>query len=189
MNNKKLLSQGLYLEYITLAWNIIGCLILLVLLHTTSISLFGFGVDSTIEILASTVVIWQLKAINKDREKLAEKMIGISFILLSIYILVEVYFSLNQHIYSEVSLLGGVWLFITAVVMFALAYGKSVIGKKLNNPVLKAEAKVTVIDGLLAVSVLVGLLLNAVFGLWWADAVASLVIVWYGMREALHVLR
>ncbi|MCX6756081.1 MAG: cation transporter [Candidatus Nomurabacteria bacterium] len=134
------------------------------------------------------VVIWQLKAINKNNEKLAERMIGVSFILLSIYILIEVYFSLTSGIHSQVSLLGGIWLFVTALVMFALAYGKSVVGKKLDNPVLKAESKVTVIDGLLATSVLVGLLLNAVFGLWWADAVASLVIVYYGIQEAIHTL-
>lgn len=189
MDKNKLLKQGLLLEYTTLAWNIVGCIILLLVLKTNSISLFGFGIDSAIEILASTVVIWQLKAINKDKEKLAEKMIGISFILLSIYILIEVYFSLTQRIHSQVSLLGGVWLFITAVAMFALAYGKSVVGKKINNPVLIAEAKVTVIDGLLAVSVLVGLVLNTYFGLWWADAVAGLVIVYYGLREASHTLK
>lgn len=189
MHQKKLLKQGLFLEYITLSWNIVGCIILLFLLNTPSISLFGFGIDSAIEIFASLVVVWQLKAINKSREKLAEKLIGISFVSLSLYILVQVYFSLTDYIHTPVSTTGIIWLFITAVVMFLLAYGKSVVGKKLNNRVLISEAKVTVIDGLLATAVLVGLLLNSYFGLWWADSVASLVIVYYGIREAMHVLR
>lgn len=189
MNTQKLLRRGLGLEYITLGWNVVGCVILLFLIKAPSLSLFGFGIDSAIEILASVIVVWQLKAVNKDKEKLAEKMIGISFILLSIYILVEVYFSLIGKMHAAGSIVGIMWLALTAVAMFLLAYGKKKTGEALHNPVLQAESKVTLIDGLLATSVLVGLLLNVVFGLWWADAVASLVIVYYGICEAIHVLK
>lgn len=189
MNTQKLLRRGLGLEYVTLGWNVVGCAILLFFLKAPSLSLFGFGIDSAIEILASVIVVWQLKAVNKDKEKLAEKMIGISFILLSVYILVEVYFSLTGKIHPANSIVGIVWLALTAVAMFLLAYGKKKTGEALGNPVLKAEAKVTLIDGLLATSVLTGLLLNMVFGLWWADAAASLIIVYYGICEAIHVLK
>ena len=187
--NTHLLKQGLLLEYGTLLWNIGGCgIVIFLALKANSLALFGFGIDSVIEILASVIVIWQLKAINKDKEKLAERMIGISFILLSLYILIQAYIAVTKQIHPQPSVLGIVFLVITALVMFFLAYGKKIVGKKLNNPVLIAEAKVTVIDGLLAVAVLIGLLLNAYFGLWWADTVASLVIVYYGVREAVHTL-
>jgi divalent metal cation (Fe/Co/Zn/Cd) transporter len=73
---------------------------------------------------------------------------------------------------------------VTAAAMFALAHGKSRTGRLLDNPVLTAEARVTVIDGLLAVAVLLGLTLNAALGWWWADPVAGLVIVYYAVREA-----
>ena len=72
---------------------------------------------------------------------------------------------------------------VTASVMFALAWGKRVTGRQLGNPVLTKEAGVTIVDGLLAVAVLIGLLLNATVGWWWADPLASLVIVGYGLRE------
>ena len=68
--------------------------------------------------------------------------------------------------------------------MFTLAVGKARTGKAPANPVLITEGKVTFIDGLFAVAVLVGLVLNAAAGAWWADAVAGLVIVYYGVREA-----
>ena len=73
--------------------------------------------------------------------------------------------------------------------MFALAYGKSSTGAALGNRVLETEARVTIIDGLLALAVLVGLVLNAALAWWWADPLAALVIVYYGLREGRAALR
>jgi divalent metal cation (Fe/Co/Zn/Cd) transporter len=70
--------------------------------------------------------------------------------------------------------------------MFALAYGKADTGRKLNNRVLQTEARITVIDGALAAAILIGVLLNAAAGWWWADPLAALVLVFYGAREARH---
>ncbi len=70
--------------------------------------------------------------------------------------------------------------------MLALAYGKRDTGAKLGNPVLSAEARVTLIDAILALAVLLGVLLNASIGWWWADPIAGLVIVYYGVREGVH---
>jgi divalent metal cation (Fe/Co/Zn/Cd) transporter len=79
-----------------------------------------------------------------------------------------------------------VWLAATFIAMLLLAYGKRVMGKQLGNVVLMTEGHVTLIDAYLAGSVLIGLNLNALFGLWWADLLASLVIVYFGMREGIH---
>jgi divalent metal cation (Fe/Co/Zn/Cd) transporter len=68
--------------------------------------------------------------------------------------------------------------------MFSLAAGKSKVGTALNNPVLKAEGRVTMIDGILATAVLVGLILNTFAGWWWADPVAGYIILYYALREA-----
>lgn len=87
------------------------------------------------------------------------------------------------------SLVGIVWLALTAAAMFALAAGKRVTGRALDNRVLQTEARVTMIDGLLATAVLVGLILNAAVGWWWADPAAALVIVYYGLRERSQGLR
>jgi divalent metal cation (Fe/Co/Zn/Cd) transporter len=81
------------------------------------------------------------------------------------------------------------WTAITAVVMFALATGKLRIGAALNNPVLRIEGRVTMIDGVLATAVLLGLTLNAIVGWWWADPVSGYVILYYAIREARASLR
>jgi divalent metal cation (Fe/Co/Zn/Cd) transporter len=67
--------------------------------------------------------------------------------------------------------------------MLALAYGKALTGRGLGNPVLTTEGRVTLVDAYLAGAVLIGLVLNAAFGWWWADPVAGFVIVFYGIRE------
>ncbi len=75
-----LVMRGLRLEYATLAWNVVGCCVVLAAAYgARSVALIGFGIDSIIEIFASMVVVWQLKTINKDKERLAERLIGIAF--------------------------------------------------------------------------------------------------------------
>lgn len=81
------------------------------------------------------------------------------------------------------SVLGIFWTSATAVVMFALATGKARTGAALDNLVLRTEGRVTMIDGILACAVLIGLLLNALFGWWWADPAAGYALVYYGARE------
>ena len=86
--------------------------------------------------------------------------------------------------------LGGIaWLAATLVAVLLLAFGKRATGRQLKNEVLLTEGKVTLVDAYLAGAVLVGLLLNALFGWWWADPLASLVFVYYGVREGAHALR
>ncbi len=72
---------------------------------------------------------------------------------------------------------------MTAAVMFALAAGKARTGRALGNPVLRTEGRVTMIDGILATAVLMGLALNAALGWWWADPAAGYVLVCYATRE------
>jgi divalent metal cation (Fe/Co/Zn/Cd) transporter len=71
--------------------------------------------------------------------------------------------------------------------MFTLAAGKARTGTALDNPVLKTEGRVTLIDGLLATVVLLGLLLNSLTGLWWADPAAGYVLVYYALREVKEI--
>jgi divalent metal cation (Fe/Co/Zn/Cd) transporter len=79
--------------------------------------------------------------------------------------------------------LGIVWTAVTAAVMFALAVGKARTGTALGNPVLRTEGRVTLIDGILAAAVLLGLVLNAALGSWWADPAAGYLLVFYAARE------
>jgi divalent metal cation (Fe/Co/Zn/Cd) transporter len=123
-----------------------------------------------------------------ERERRALRVIGVAFLLLAAYIAAQSVYVLAAEAHPHRSLLGIVWLALTAVVMFALAAGKRVTGRALGNRVLQTEARVTLIDGLLATTVLLGLILNAALGWWWADPAAAFVIVYYGLREGRHAL-
>jgi divalent metal cation (Fe/Co/Zn/Cd) transporter len=162
----------------------VGCWIVLAAAYAArSVALAGFGIDSVIEIVASLIIVWQLKAMNQDKEQLAERLIGTAFLLLADYLTVQSAIVLLTSFHPKTSPLGMVWLALTVGAMLLLAFGKGRIGRELANPVLLKESKVTVVDGILAGAVLLGIGLNALFGLWWADPVASLVIVIYGLRE------
>jgi divalent metal cation (Fe/Co/Zn/Cd) transporter len=184
------IRRGLLLEYLTLGWNVVGVVIVVVAAYRArSVALAGFGLDSLIEIFASIIVVWQLLGVNQHRERLALRLIGIAFFALALYILVQIGVTLLTQTRPAPSIAGIVWLAATFIAMLLLAYGKRVTGKQLGNVVLMTEGHVTLIDAYLAGSVLIGLILNALFGLWWADLLASLVIVYYGIREGMHALR
>ncbi len=185
-----LLRRGLILEYITLGWNVVGVVIVVIAAYLAhSVALAGFGLDSLIEIFASIVVVWQLTGANMHRERLALRLIGIAFIALVIYIIAQLLYTLLTGTHATPSIGGIVWIAATFIVMLLLAFGKRVTGQQLQNEVLLTEGRVTLVDAYLAGAVLVGLILNALFGWWWADPLASLVIVYYGIREAIHALR
>jgi divalent metal cation (Fe/Co/Zn/Cd) transporter len=185
-----LIRRGLLLEYITLGWNVVGVVVVVTAAYMArSVALAGFGLDSLIEIFASVVVVWQLLGVNQQRERLALRLIGMAFFALALYILAQIVVVLLTQTRPSPSIAGIVWLTATFIAMLLLAYGKRVTGRQLGNVVLMTESHVTLIDAYLGGSVLIGLILNALFGLWWADLLASLVIVYYGIREGIHALR
>jgi divalent metal cation (Fe/Co/Zn/Cd) transporter len=182
-----LLRRGLYLEYITLGWNVVGVAIVgLAALKAHSVALAGFGLDSLIEIFASVVVVWELTGTGKGRERTALRLIGTAFFALALYILLQAGYTLATRAHPATSVGGIVWLAITGVVMLLLAWGKDVTGTQLDNAVLRTEGHVTRVDAYLAGAVLIGLVLNAAFGWWWADPLTGLVIVYYGLKEGWH---
>jgi divalent metal cation (Fe/Co/Zn/Cd) transporter len=186
-----LLRRGLALEYITLAWNVIGVIVLAVTaLAAGSVALAAFGIDSLIEILASTMVIWQLKGTDTaDRTIPALRVIALAFAGLAVYITAQSTIVLINGDQPGHSITGAAWLAVTALVMFALARGKSDTGRRLDNTVLRTEARITVVDGALATIILLGVVLNSAIGWWWADPTAALVIVLYAIGEAQHAWR
>lgn len=180
--------RGLALEYATLGWNVVGVVILAITaISARSVALGAFGIDSLIEILASTVVVWQLNGTDTaERTVPALRVIAVAFVALAIYIAVQSALVLAGGSHPGRSVTGAVWLGVTALAMFALARGKAETGRRLGNAVLRTEARITQIDGALATVILVGVVLNAAFRWWWADPAAALVLVLYGGREALH---
>jgi divalent metal cation (Fe/Co/Zn/Cd) transporter len=183
--NGALLRRGRGLEAATLAWNVVGIVILAIAaLHAHSVALAGFGLDSLIEIGASTVVLWELSGTSAQRQRRALRLIAAAFLALATYLTIQTVIVLAAGYHPGHSRLGIAWTAVTAAAMVTLAAGKTRTGHQLANPVLITEGRVTLIDGLLAVAVLLGLLLNTTIGWWWADPAAGLVIVYYALKEA-----
>jgi divalent metal cation (Fe/Co/Zn/Cd) transporter len=183
--NQHLLHRGQVLERLTLLWNVVGVVVLaFTALEARSVALAGFGLDSVIEIGASTVVLWELSGTGQDRQKKAMRFIGSAFVGLSIYLAIQSTIVLVVGFHPHHSSMGMAWTTLTALVMFALAAGKKKTGEALGNPVLLAEGRVTMIDAILATAVLAGLALNTFVGWWWADPVAGYLLLYYAVREA-----
>ena len=183
-----LLRRGIRLEYATLAWNVgEAVLVLIAAAIAHSVALAGFGLDSVLEIFASVVVIWQLTGGRPEREKVALHLIGGAFLVIALYIATESTRTLLIHAHPRASALGMASLGATTVAMVGLGIAKGRLGRRLDNPVLRTEARVTITDGYLAVSILIGLLLNATLRWWWTDPAAAFVIVFYGLKEAWEV--
>jgi divalent metal cation (Fe/Co/Zn/Cd) transporter len=185
---RALVRRGFALEWATLGWNVAGIIVLSFAAVTArSVALAGFGLDSLIEIGASTVVIWELSGTGADRQRRGLRLIGYAFAALAVYLLVQSTVVLATGYHPRHSLPGIAWTAVTAAVMFALAAGKGRTGRALDNPVLRTEGRVTAIDAILATAVLLGLVLNAVAGWWWADPAAGYVLVYYAAREVREI--
>jgi len=181
----RLLRRGFILEWATLGWNVVGVAVLgTAALVARSVALAGFGLDSLIEISASIVVISELSGHGEARHRRALRLIGVAFAVLAVYLAVQSTLALASGYHADHSPAGIAWTATTAGVMFTLAVGKARTGAALNNPVLRTEGRVTLIDGVLAAAVLLGLVLNSTAGWWWADPLAAYVLVYYGTREA-----
>lgn len=185
---RALVRRGFMLEYLTLAWNIAGIVVLAIAaISASSVALAGFGLDSLIEIGASTVVVWELSGTGTERQRRGLRLIGYAFAALAAYLLIQSTVVLVTGYHPRHSPLGIAWTAVTALAMFALAAGKARTGRALDNPVLRTEGRVTTIDGILATAVLLGLILNAALGWWWADPAAGYVLVYYAAREVREI--
>ncbi len=129
---------------------------------------------------------------SRDRAARALVLIGVAFLALSLYLAVQGVVVLVTRFHPHHSSLGIICTAITVLIMFWLAAQKSRVGRALANEVLITEGRVTMVSGILATGVLIGLALNASLGWWWADPAAGFVILFYALREgreALHHAR
>ena len=152
-----------------------------------SLALVAFGLDSLVEIFASTVVIWNLRDDRRDpgdrRIHRALRLIAGAFWTLAAFLIVMSVRGLALGERPEDSPLGIAYLAITAVVMFGLARLKRVTASELASETLGAEAAMTFLDGCLSTGILLALVLNARFGWWWTDATAALVVAGFAINE------
>ncbi len=182
-------SRALTLEYVTIAWNV-GEAVLTIALGSVagSLALIGFGTVSIVEVFASSVVVWHLRAghgaDHPTRTRLALRLIALAFLVLAAVLAVAALNDLTTGRRAEESPLGIAYLALAAVVMFSLAGAKRRTAARLRSAPLHSEAKVTFLDGVLSTSTLIGLALNAFVGWWWADPAAALVVALAAVNEA-----
>ncbi len=143
----RLFQRGLLLEYLAMAWDVVGTAIVIVaVLRAGSAALAGFGPDRLIEISASSIVIWQLRGAQQGRERTALRLIGAAVFMLAAYVLAQSAWVLLTGQRPGASLSGIVWLAATVMVMLLLAWVKPVTGRRFGNSVLQTEARVMLVD-------------------------------------------
>lgn len=179
-----LTRRALRLEYATIGWNAVEAVVAVAAgLAAGSIALVGFGLDSSIEIFAAGVVVWRFHGTSPEREAVALRLIGVSFLLLAAYVGGQSIVNLVAGATPDESTVGIVLTALSLVVMPVLAYGKSRTAAAMGSRVLEAEAAETWLCAWLSAIVLGGLALNAWLGWWWADPVAGLGITALAVRE------
>jgi divalent metal cation (Fe/Co/Zn/Cd) transporter len=190
-------QKGLMAEYFTVGWNVIEGLIAITAgVIAGSIALVGFGLDSYIEVASGSVLIWRLRKhgfSDQEEEEAAEKkailFVGITFFLLSIYV---VYESGRKLLFQEPvgeSLVGIILAVVSLIVMPMLALYKKKIAVEINSRALRADALETLACSYLSLTLVVGLGANAIFGWWWADPIAALAMVYFLIREGMEAIQ
>ena len=187
--------HGRRLEYFTIAWNALEGLVAVVAgAIAGSISLVGFGIDSFIEVTSGSVLLWRMSVDaevqrREVNERRALRIVGVSFLLLAAYIAYESVLDLWSRRAPEHSIPGIVLACVSLVVMPLLSKAKRKVGRALGSAAMHADAKQTEFCTYLSAVLLAGLLLNASFGLWWADPLAALVMVPIIAKEGIEGLQ
>jgi divalent metal cation (Fe/Co/Zn/Cd) transporter len=186
--------RGRWLEYVTIGWNSLEAVIAIGAgLVAGSIALVGFGLDSIIEVSSGAALLWRLHMDAPEKreraEQIALKLVGISFLLLAAYVAFDAAKSLFTHEPPEASYVGIGLAALSLVVMPFLARAKRKVAASINSRALQADSRQTDICAYLSAILLGGLLLNALWGWWWADPVAALVMTPIIVKEGVEALR
>ncbi len=195
MNRSALAQRGRRLEYFTIGWNSLEGLIAVGAgLLASSISLVGFGADSFIEVTSGAALLWRMSGDadhrqREYRERITLRIVGACFLALAAYVAFEAARDLVRRTESDTSRIGIALACVSLVVMPLLSRAKRNVGRAMGSAAMHADAKQTEFCTYLSAILLGGLLLNAAFGLWWADPVAALVMVPIITKEGIDGLR
>jgi divalent metal cation (Fe/Co/Zn/Cd) transporter len=184
--HEAIVLRGRRLAYWTLAATALEATLALVAgSRADSMALLGFGVDSVVEVFSAGVVLWRLRVgeVGQRREKLALRLIGASLLLLAVFVAIEAARDLIFGEHPRISYLGVGTAIGSLVVMQWLARSKSSVAAELASGAVHADSQQSRICSYLAAILLVGLALNALFGWWWADPMAALLMTPLIVRE------
>ena len=196
LSDRSVIAQrGRRLEYFSIAWNSLeGLLAVLAGALAGSISLVGFGIDSFIEVTSASALLWRM-AVDEDEhnrerhERLALRIVGVCFIALAIYIALDSIWTLIERRAPEHSLFGIIIAIASLIAMPLLSMAKRHVAVELGSAAMKADARQTDFCTYLSAILLAGLSANWLFGWWWADPGAALVMVPIIAKEGIDGLR
>ncbi len=192
---------GVWIELVTIVWMVIEASVALsVGFATRSVSLQGFGLDSIVELIAGGILLWRLlveqRGGSTERIEVAERraswVTAISLFALAVYIVGDSVFAFVTRTQPEASWWGVSLAIAAAIIMPLLWQGKLRVAKRIGSAALKADAACSVTCAYMSLTLLAGLLLNRLFGWWWADPLTALALVYFLVqegREALHEAR
>lgn len=185
-----LVRRGRRLAWATIGWNSVeGIVAIGSGAVAGSVALIGFGVDSFVEVFAGVVIVWRLaqeqhgRHISEAAERRAVKLIAATFLLLAVGIAFESARKLMGGTHPDTSTVGIALTAVSLVVMPLLARAKRRVGVEMGSRAVQADATETVLCVWLSAIVLAGLLLNTLFGWWWADPIAGFGIAYIAARE------
>ena len=188
-------KRGKRLEYFTIAWNCLEGLVGVTAgVRAGSVSLMGFGMDSLIEVTSGATLLWRMSVDadvekREQNEKLSLRIVGSCFLALAAYITYEAASELLGKTAPVHSVPGIVLASVSLVVMPILSRAKKQIGYALGSVAMNADARQTDFCVYLSAILLVGLLLNAGLGWWWADPSAALVMSPIIAKEGIEGVR
>ena len=186
----RLRRRAVALAWLTVAWNVVEAVVAIMAgAAAGSLALIGFGLDSTVEVGSAAVIIWQFSGLDEQRERRALRLIAISFFALAAYVAAQATFDLVVGDQPEASPVGIGLAVASLLVMPILATAKRSTGRQLGSVTITADSQQTWLCTYLSAVLLIGLLLNATLGWWWADPLAALVIAALALREGLEAWR
>ena len=186
------IQKGLLLELFTIFWMMIEATLAIYSgIIAKSTLLAAFGIDSIIELISGGVILWRFLVEMKHgegekvekAERVAAWVVAATLVLLCFYVLFTSVYGLITHSQPESSLLGIVVSAAALIVMPLLAYGKKRVAKRVRSDALKGDIANTITCAYMAGTVLVGLLLNAIFHWWWVENIAALVFLYWLFGE------
>jgi divalent metal cation (Fe/Co/Zn/Cd) transporter len=177
-----------FLAWLGLGWHVVEAAVAIAAgVVASSIALVGFGVDSLIEAAAGVVVIWLMtdaRSASARAERHAQQLIAASFVVLAAYVGIESVRDLVGNHRPDVSWVGIGLSIVTLATMPPLARAKQQVADQLASSATASESRQTMLCAYLSAALLVGLGANALFGWWWADPLAALVVAGVAVREA-----
>jgi len=183
------------LLWLTVAWNAVeGVVAVSAGFIAGSVALVGFGLDSFIEVTAAAILLWRIGLLDDDerveqRERLAHRIVGATFIVLACYIIAQTAYVFATGDEPESSAVGVILSIVSLLVMPVIGLAKRWNARRLGSRALVAESTETLVCSYLSLTLFIGLAANAMLGWWWADPIAALAMVPWIAKEGLEGLR